>query len=170
MRKLLTNPKIKALFLHILFCTLSFETGMIVLLSLRSAPAAYLLCLPVLMGAVTAFFCYRFFREQEQIIEDAAEKVREYISGNREARIECSEEGEWYRLFHEVNALAAILNAKAENEGRARGAEKYDIRHFTSAKDAACRTQYLQWHYTDRSGTKRAVGSAGIFRAVRAGA
>lgn len=127
MRKLLTNPKIKALFLHILFCTLLFETGMIVLLSLRSAPAAYLLCLPVLMGAVTAFFCYRFFREQEQIIEDAAEKVREYISGNREARIECSEEGEWYRLFHEVNALAAILNAKAENEGRARAALKNTI-------------------------------------------
>ena len=35
-------------------------------------------------------------------------------------RIQCDEEGELYRLFHEVNSLAAILNAHAENEERAK--------------------------------------------------
>nr|MDE6364850.1 HAMP domain-containing histidine kinase [Lachnospiraceae bacterium] len=127
MRKILTNPKIKFLFLYILLCILSFEFGTIVLLSLKPELAAFLLCLPVVMGVVMAVLCYRFFREQERIIEDAAAKVREYLSGNREARIECNEEGEWFRLFHEVNTLAAILNAKAENEGCARAALKNTI-------------------------------------------
>lgn len=39
---------------------------------------------------------------------------------NREARIACDEEGELYRLFHEVNTLVAILNANAENERRSK--------------------------------------------------
>lgn len=127
MRKILTNPIIKSLFLHIFICVLSFEFGTIVLLSLKPELAAFLLCLPAIMGAVIIFFCCLFFRKQERIIEDAAAKVREYLSGNREARIECNEEGEWFRLFHEVNALAAILNARAENEGRARAALKNTI-------------------------------------------
>ena len=48
------------------------------------------------------------------------EQITEYISGNREARIACAEEGELYRLFHEVNSLVAILNANAENERRSK--------------------------------------------------
>lgn len=48
------------------------------------------------------------------------EQITEYISGNREARIACDEEGELYRLFHEVNTLVAILNANAENERRSK--------------------------------------------------
>ena len=38
--------------------------------------------------------------------------------GDRDARIECDDEGELYRLFQEVNSLVSILNAHAENEGR----------------------------------------------------
>ena len=53
-------------------------------------------------------------------MEDAVEQITEYISGNREARIACDEEGELYRLFHEVNSLVAILNANAENERRSK--------------------------------------------------
>lgn len=63
---------------------------------------------------------YRYFREQNRIVENAVIQIKEYISGNQSARIECEEEGELYRMFHEVNSLAAILNAHAENEGKAK--------------------------------------------------
>lgn len=53
-------------------------------------------------------------------MENAVTQITEYISGNHDARIECDEEGELYRLFHEVNALAAILNAHAENERKSK--------------------------------------------------
>ena len=59
--------------------------------------------------------CYGYFKEQNEIMENAVAQITEYISGNRETRIECDEEGEMYRLFHEVNSLAAILNANVEN-------------------------------------------------------
>lgn len=35
-------------------------------------------------------------------------------------RIECNDEGELYRLFHEVNSLVSILNAHAENEEKSK--------------------------------------------------
>jgi len=53
-------------------------------------------------------------------MENAVMQITEYISGNRTARIECDDEGELYRLFHEVNSLVSILNAHAENEGKAK--------------------------------------------------
>jgi len=53
-------------------------------------------------------------------MENAVTQITEYISGNRTARIECDDEGQLYRLFHEVNSLVSILNAHAENEGKAK--------------------------------------------------
>ena len=38
--------------------------------------------------------------------------------GNPDARLDCDREGEFYRLFHSVNALAAVLSAHADNEQR----------------------------------------------------
>ncbi len=63
---------------------------------------------------------YRYFKEQNIIMENAITQIKEYISGNQNARIECDDEGELYRLFHEVNSLVSILNAHAENEGKAK--------------------------------------------------
>ncbi len=74
----------------------------------------------ILMGVFIVAALYLYFRKQDQIIENAVTQIREYLSGNQDARIDCDEEGELYRLFHEVNSLAAILNAHAENEGRAK--------------------------------------------------
>lgn len=54
------------------------------------------------------------------MLEEAAGQITEYISGNRDARIECNEEGELYHLFHDVNSLVAILNAQTEDEIRTR--------------------------------------------------
>ena len=41
-------------------------------------------------------------------------------SSNKDVTIECNDEGELYRLFHEVNSLVAVLNAHAENEKSAK--------------------------------------------------
>ena len=72
------------------------------------------------MGVGIFAVCYGYFKEQNRLMEDAVVRIREFISGDRDARIECNEEGELYRLFHEVNSLAAILNAQAEKEGKSR--------------------------------------------------
>ena len=119
--KILVNQKIRSLFISISLCMLGavlFSAG--AALSGRKEAALYTLACSLGMGIAVLFFCYRYFREQNRIMEDAAAQVREYIAGDREARIECDEEGELYRLFHEINSLAAILNAKAENEGKTR--------------------------------------------------
>lgn len=63
---------------------------------------------------------YRYFKKQQMILENAVAQITDYLSGNQEARIPCNEEGELYVLFHEVNSLAAILNARAENEIRSK--------------------------------------------------
>lgn len=80
----------------------------------------YTLIYVLVMGIAVLAVCYRYFREQNRIMEDAVMQIRKYISGDWNARIACDEEGEMYRLFHEVNSLAAILNAKAEKEGKSK--------------------------------------------------
>lgn len=57
---------------------------------------------------------------ENRIMEEAVSQVTEYISGKKDILIECNDEGELYRLFHEVNSLAAILNAHVENEKNAK--------------------------------------------------
>lgn len=80
----------------------------------------YTLIYVLVMEIAVLAVCYRYFREQNRIMEDAVTQIRKYISGDWDARIACDEEGEMYRLFHEVNSLAAILNAKAEKEGKSK--------------------------------------------------
>ncbi|WP_411677766.1 sensor histidine kinase [Caproicibacter sp.] len=82
--------------------------------------AAYIFLCSLCMAVVILIFCYGYFKEQQMIIETAAEQITEYIAGDSDARIRCDEEGELYRLFHEVNSLVSILDAHAENELRAK--------------------------------------------------
>lgn len=101
----------------ILICTLLSASFM----SLKLENAAfYILICSLCMGIGILIACYRYFKEQNKIMENAVTQITEYISGNRTARIECDDEGELYRLFHEVNSLVSILNAHAENEGKAK--------------------------------------------------
>jgi hypothetical protein len=72
------------------------------------------------MGIAILLLCYGYFREQQKVMENAISQITEYISGNKDVTIECNDEGELYRLFHEVNSLVAILNAHAENEKKAK--------------------------------------------------
>lgn len=119
--RILANKKIKALFCKILACILIFTLLSVtfLVLELKYAVLCILLC-SLCMGIAILAVCYGYFREQNEIMENAVAQITEYISGNREARIACDEEGEMYRLFHEVNSLAAILNAHAENERRSK--------------------------------------------------
>ena len=119
--RILADKNIKTLFFRMLACILAF-----ILLSLSfiafglEHAAIYILFCSGIMGIMLMAVCYLYFREQDKIMEEAVSQITEYISGNHAANIECDEEGELYRLFHEVNSLAAILNAHAENEGRSK--------------------------------------------------
>ena len=72
------------------------------------------------MGVVFLILLVCFFHRRSALIEAATSKIRAFLAGDQRARIDCNEEGEIYRLFHEINNLAAILNAHAENQARAR--------------------------------------------------
>jgi len=53
-------------------------------------------------------------------METAVTEIDDYLTGNTDARVECDDEGEMYRLFHSVNTLVAVLNAHTESELRAK--------------------------------------------------
>ena len=119
--KILANKKIKELFGKITVCTVIFTLAAVLLTSFEaeSVTLVIILCM-VGMGVVILIFCYGYFKEQNEVMETAVSQIKEYISGNHEARIDCDEEGEVYRLFHEVNSLVTILNAHVEQERRSK--------------------------------------------------
>ena len=119
--KILANKKIKELFGKITVCTVIFTLAAVLLTSFEaeSVTLVIILCM-VGMGAVILIFGYGYFKEQNEVMETAVSQITEYISGNHEARIDCDEEGEVYRLFHEVNSLVTILNAHVEQERRSK--------------------------------------------------
>lgn len=115
MMKIIANPKIKALFDKILLYITGFLLFFMVLLWLRpqwAVPAVGIAAL--FMGTLIMAACYGYFMEQNEIMEEAVEQIGKYISGSKDARLECYDEGELYRLFHEVNSLVSILNAHIE--------------------------------------------------------
>lgn len=115
--KILVNRKIKKLFCLLLIAMLLLTIISIVfIISEFEYKALSILFCSVCMSVAVLMVVYSYFKEQNAIMEKAAEQIKEYISGNQNARIECDDEGELYRLFHEVNSLVSILNAHAENE------------------------------------------------------
>lgn len=119
--KILINRKIKELFrsVSLLIVVFTLISTAFIYLNLENAALYVLicfLCMSILMLAAG----YRYFKEQNRIMENAVTQIKEYISGNQNARIECEDEGELYRLFHEVNSLVSILNTNAESEGNAK--------------------------------------------------
>ena len=119
--KILVNRKIKWLFGGILLCVLFFTliAALLMVFEVRNA-AVYTIACFLLMSAAILALLFGYFRQQHKIMENAILQIKEYISGNKEVTIECNDEGELYRLFHEVNSLVAILNAHAENEKSAK--------------------------------------------------
>ncbi len=119
--KIFVNRKIKMLFCSICLCIFTFAVISVLLLEFlgREAGLSIMIC-ALCMGAAILILCYRYFLEQHKIMENAISRITEYLSGNREITIECNDEGELYRLFHEVNSLVSIMNAHTENEKNAK--------------------------------------------------
>lgn len=115
--KILVNRKNKLLFcrIFVLLAVFTLLSSIFIGADLKNA-MFYILAASLCMGVSVLAVLYFYLKDQEQIMENAAAQIREYISGNPNARIPCEEEGELYRLFHEVNSLASILNAHAENQ------------------------------------------------------
>lgn len=119
--KILINRKIKKLFCAVLLIIMVFTLTSTAFIGLKFENAAWCILVCSLCMSILIFIMgYRYFKEQNIIMENAVTQIKEYISGNQNARIECDDEGELYRLFHEVNSLVSILNANAENEGNAK--------------------------------------------------
>ena len=120
--RILENRKIRRLFLWVLAAVAAFALfSLAAVLCLKPKAAAAFLALAALLTLCAVFAAlWRYFLDQSRTLEKAIDTIQEYLAGNRDARIESDEEGELYRLFHEINSLAAVLNAQAENEGRSR--------------------------------------------------
>ncbi|MBS5783343.1 MAG: HAMP domain-containing histidine kinase [Clostridium sp.] len=115
--KILANRKIKLLFIEILVCIAVFVAAVLVLMHVSFVPEVLSIFFCALcMALVILLLCYGYFKDQNRTIEAAVTEITAYISGNLDARIECNDEGELYRLFHEVNILVSILNAHAQQE------------------------------------------------------
>ncbi len=119
--KILVNRKIRLLFCCLLFLTAVFTLLSVFCIIWKGNQAALCAALSTAgLGIAAAGAVFWYLKEQGRQIEEAAEQIREYSAGNRNARIDCDEEGDLYRLFQEVNALVSILNAHADNEKRAK--------------------------------------------------
>lgn len=92
--KIFANQKIKLLFGNILLCILIFAAVSVLLIGFKIRNAAFfVLVCSMCMSIIILVLCYRYFKEQNKIMETAASKIAEYISGNKNARIECDHEG-----------------------------------------------------------------------------
>lgn len=115
--KILANRIIKLFFSKILACIAAFVAAALVLMHLSFvSPALSIFFCALCMALVILVLCYGYFKEQNRTIETAVTEITAYISGNPDARIECNDEGELFRLFHEVNTLVSTLNAHAQQE------------------------------------------------------
>lgn len=117
--KILANKEIKNLFhsLSLVFGVTFLLSEVFLWLSYRRLSLLLLILFLLAGGAVWAV-CFVYFNRQNQIMEQAILQINAYLDGDRNARIECDNEGELYRLFHSINSLAAVLNAHADNELR----------------------------------------------------
>lgn len=117
--KIFVNKDIKHFFVAIsviLAAFLLLAEASVWLLYQRFSLWMFLLSL-LTAGAIWAV-CFWYFSSQNRIMEAAVSQINAYLAGDTDARIECDNEGELYRLLHSVNSLAAVLNAHAANELR----------------------------------------------------
>ena len=119
--RIFTNKDIKTLFIGVslfLFCN-TILSQIILWRFHRNSPLA-LLILSLIVGCGILFLCFCYFHKQYKIMETAVTEIDDYLTGNTDARVECDDEGEMYRLFHSVNTLVTVLNAHTESELRAK--------------------------------------------------
>lgn len=119
--KIFTNKEIRKLFtiITVVMIVFAFLAELIVYYFYKE------ISLPLLLLALMALcsllgLCFRYFSEQNKIMEDAVSVINAYLAGDENARIDCDDEGEMYKLFHSINTLATVLNAHAQNEKHAK--------------------------------------------------
>ena len=108
------------------FCAISLCMAVFWLVSQLMVGARYqelsigLLIVFGVMVCLVLLICFGYFYRQNQMIESAVAKIDDFLCGDTDARIDCDEEGELYKLFHSINTLATVLNAHAKNENRSK--------------------------------------------------
>ncbi|MBD5549600.1 MAG: HAMP domain-containing histidine kinase [Lachnospiraceae bacterium] len=117
--KILTDKNIRRLFCEIILCVIIFVVLAAFFMQFESA-SLFIFAASFCMALTILGFCCGCFCRQNKIIEDAAAHIAAYSSGDTSVRIDCDDEGELNKLFHEINSLAAILNAHAEHELRSK--------------------------------------------------
>ncbi len=109
--KILANRKIKRLFLCVASADIGFVAIVLLCMNLKVKNVlVYVMIAAICMMAAVFVFLYLYFREQNKIMEDAISRIRDYISGDRDVRLECNEEGELYRLFNLIPELTVEQN------------------------------------------------------------
>lgn len=117
--RIFTNKNIKALFIGMsLFLFCNTILSQVILWRFHGNCSLVLFILSLFMGCGILLLCLCYFHKQHKIMETAVAEIDDYLIGDTDARIECDDEGEIYKLFHSVNTLVSILNAHIENEFR----------------------------------------------------
>lgn len=117
--RIFTNKNIKTLFIGMsLFLFCNMVLSQVILWKFHGNSPLALFILSLFTGGGILLLCLCYFHKQHQIMETAVAEIDNYLTGDTDARIECDDEGELYKLFHSVNTLVSVLNAHIENEFR----------------------------------------------------
>lgn len=111
--RLLANRYIRRLLLAVTAALLLYAFAMQLL---NGHFSLSLLLLSLAASGLILILCIRYFKKQDSIIEEANDQITRFLSGQRDERIDCDEEGELFCLFQSVNTLSAVLDAQMERE------------------------------------------------------
>lgn len=91
------NRKIKLFFSLSVLSVIIFSLLSVLLICLNVKHAAiYVLALSLCMVFFILAVGYWYFNDQNKIMEDAVTQMKEYVSGNENARIECNDRRQNY--------------------------------------------------------------------------
>lgn len=111
--RLLANRDIRRLMTGVTAVLLLYALAVQLICGKFSAP---LLLVSLAASAAIVLLCVFYFKKQDRLMEDAVSKITRFLSGRRNERMECDEEGELFVLFQSVNTLCAVLDAQTERE------------------------------------------------------
>ena len=118
--KIFVNKDVRKFFAAVFLCMAVYLILALIMIKTSGNAVMVILCLTLLLAAAIFVICFLYFHIQNKILVQATAQITDCLSGNLNARIVCTCEGELYKLFHEVNMLASVLNAHAENELKAK--------------------------------------------------
>lgn len=76
----------------------------------------YIVILYLLVCFLSDYLLYRYFKDKDRSMSQAISGIQDYINDDKREGLDCYEEGQLNRLFHEVNSLIGILNAHRDKE------------------------------------------------------